>query len=377
MTNLAALLTPVGRGAVATIRVRGDLARLNQPPSLFHAANALPVSEQPIGRIAFGRWGQATSDQEEIVVCRSSDSVLEIHCHGGHAATQRILQDLNDAGFASTGWRELLTETSDLLDVELVEALGRATTWRTAEILNEQAGGLLRQDLESLGSLIDGRSPKALSRIDELLSWGSFGCHLSQSWNVVLTGRPNVGKSSLINALLGYQRAIVFDQPGTTRDVVTAETAFDGWPVTLADTAGLRNTSEDLEAAGIALAREKADAADARLVLVDLSQPPTDDDRDLLSRWPDAIVIGHKCDLGDCWGDELPWSALRVSSLTGLGLAEVPRRLVSMLVPHVPAMGTPIPVRPRQIDLLKSMRDALLQSDFASARQILNRLLRG
>ena len=82
----------------------------------------------------------------------------------------------------------------------------------------------------------------AAARIREWLAWEDFGLHLTRPWNVVLAGRPNVGKSSLINALLGYTRSIVFDQPGTTRDVVTAATAIDGWPIELSDTAGLRES---------------------------------------------------------------------------------------------------------------------------------------
>jgi small GTP-binding protein len=111
-----------------------------------------------------------------------------------------------------------------------------------------------------------------------------------------------VGKSSLINALVGYQRSIVFDEPGTTRDVVTAETALDGWPIQFIDTAGLRDSdADDLEAAGIALARQQLDAADLRLLVLDTSQPRNADDERLLDEWTDALVIANKCDLPSAW----------------------------------------------------------------------------
>ena len=90
---------------------------------------------------------------------------------------------------------------------------------------------------------------------------------------MVIAGPPNVGKSSLINALLGFQRAIVFDLPGTTRDVVTAVTALDGWPVELSDTAGLRSSDDPLELAGIEQAHRQAAAADCLLLVFDASQP--------------------------------------------------------------------------------------------------------
>ena len=370
----AALLTPVGRGAVATIRVQGDLIDLDRAANpLFRAANGRQQSQQQIGRIAFGQWG---SDGEDVVVCRGDEHALEIHCHGGDAAVRLILGDLNQAGCETLDWHQQLSETTDAFEAECAEALSRATTWRTAEILHEQASGLLRRYLEGLlHSVVDPNlTLKVISELDSLLAWSEFGIHLSQPWTVVLTGRPNVGKSSLINALLGYQRAIVFDQPGTTRDVVTGETAFDGWPVLLADTAGLRDTTEELEAAGIALARQRLENADARLVLVDLSQPPTRDDEDLIGQWSDAMVIGHKCDLVDLWQERLPECAVRVSSVTGQGLDELQRRLVQRLIPRVPPAGTPIPVTVRQTNLLNLVRNELVAANSEMAFRLFAKL---
>lgn len=366
----AALLTPVGRGAVATIRVEGDLSPLDRTAEpLFHAANGRPLSEQPLEKIAFGIWGRTDlAAGEEIVVCRVAQTALEIHCHGGDAAAWRIQRDLQNAGCELVDWRKQLEATTDAIEFEIADKLSHATTWRTADLLNEQASGLLRNALDGLIPSLtlsehyeSGRPAmtEVLAQLDELLSWAQFGLHLSQPWTVVLTGRPNVGKSSLINALLGYQRAIVFDQPGTTRDVVTAETAFDGWPVMLADTAGLRETTEELEAAGIALARQELQRADARLVLVDLSQPPTHEDEALLAEWPDAIVIGHKCDIGNHWQSALPATAIRASSVTGEGIDAIQQRLVEQLVPRVPPPGTPVPISQRQVELLERARTRL------------------
>lgn len=374
----AALLTPVGRGAVATIRVQGDLSELDRVKTpLFRAANGLPFSQQPVGRIAFGRWGTTQLDGEDVVVCRTEVASLEIHCHGGDAAVRRILRDLEHSGCQTLEWRSQLSEAVDEFEADCADALSRATTWRTAEILNEQASGLLRGTLQDL--LRDVTSPEStsqvISKINELLDWSVFGIHLSEPWSVVLTGRPNVGKSSLINALLGYQRAIVFDQPGTTRDVVTAETAFDGWPVMLADTAGLRDATEELERAGIALTRQRLGVADARMVLVDLSQLPTPDDEELIAQWTDAIVIGHKCDLGDQWQNRLPTGAIRVSSVTGEGLDEIQRRIVQRLIPHVPSARTPIPITQRQIYHLERARTELMATNLDAARQAIARVI--
>jgi tRNA modification GTPase len=194
--------------------------------------------------------------------------------------------------------------------------------------------------------------------IADLLRWAQFGLHLTTPWSVVLTGRPNVGKSSLINALLGYERAIVFDQPGTTRDVVTGETAFEGWSVLLADTAGIRNDASRLEAAGIKLAEERLRSADLRLVLIDLSQPAAADDMEMLSRWPDAIVVAHKSDLDRQRNAQLPEKTLFVSSRTGQGLLELQKAIVNRLVPNTPDPNQPIPLTQRQIERLNEAHDA-------------------
>ena len=459
-TLTAAVLTPVGRGAVATIRVVGDLSQLDDAAvPLFRAANGRALSQQELRRIAFGRWGR--EDAEEIVVSRLTGATLELHCHGGDAAVRRILNDLQQAGCAVVDWPSQMAACGESLDAECLDALSRATTWRTAEILLEQSNGLLREALERLRSssplslrlggerarvrgpngedAINSSSgpppessphpnsplkkdrrvgPAALRRagpppstatadggpaletslshptdvfqqaanplpagvvsedragredriadLNALLAWADFGLHLTRPWSVVLTGRPNVGKSSLINRLLGYERAIVFDQPGTTRDVVTGETAFDGWPVLLADTAGLRDATEELEAAGIALSRARLATADLKIVLIDLGEPPTDDDQRLLAEWPDGIVVAHKCDRPDRWLSHQPAGAMRVSSRTGEGIDELQRRLVERLVPRVPPPGTAIPISVRQVELLRTARMALAVRDEAA-----------
>ena len=372
----AALLTPVGRGAVATIRVVDslNLSTLPTPPvnhdspttkpdlssldELCRAANGLPLSHQPLRKIAFGEWG--TKDFEELVICRLAADVLEIHCHGGDAAVRRVLDDLAAAGCDIVDWQSQVASAKDLLESECLEVLSRTTTWRTTEIVLRQANGLLRSAFVRLNHFKAAGNVTALkSALDELLQWSNFGRHLSTPWNVVLTGRPNVGKSSLINALLGYQRAIVFDEPGTTRDVVTGETAFEGWPVVLADTAGVRDDATDLEAAGIALARERLRMADLHLVLIDVSQTPTIDDFQLLSQWPDAIVVAHKSDLPDQWNSSLPIHAIRVSSVSGEGLTKLQKAIVNRLIPDVPKSDTAIPLTPRHGNQLFEIRRSL------------------
>ncbi len=129
-----------------------------------------------------------------------------------------------------------------------------------------------------------------------MLARAPLGLHLTKPWQIVIAGPPNVGKSSLLNAFVGYQRAIVFDQPGTTRDVVTAATAIDGWPVQVSDTAGLRSSADPLETAGADSAAQQARAADCLLLVFDASQHWTAGNQQLIDAWPQAVVVGNKCD---------------------------------------------------------------------------------
>lgn len=376
---LAACWTPQGRGAVATIRALGDDALWSRLSTrLFVAANGRGLCDQPIDRAIYGRWGSQTT--EDVVVCRCDDRVLEIHCHGGEAASRRVLDDLEAVGFWIVSWTEMLAATEGRLQAECTEALARASTFRTASILLEQQSGALRRAIEGLAnSSIPGAGAQtsgarsserseAARAIDELLRWSDFGLHLTRPWQVVLTGRPNVGKSSLINALLGYTRSIVYSEPGTTRDVVTAETAIDGWPVRLADTAGLRDAADPLESDGIERARATLREADCRLLLLDTSRPPHPLDIRLMAEWPDALLVAHKCDLPCRWENMVPARALRVSSATGEGIDELVHAVGARLVSEAPPEGTPIPVAPRQVECLRAAKRALETGDSTAFR---------
>ncbi|HTN00388.1 MAG TPA: GTPase [Planctomycetaceae bacterium] len=357
-----AVLTPVGRGAVATVRWCGPADVLDEAArGLFRAASGQSLTAQPLHRIVFGQWGTVAA--ENVVVCRTAEEELEVHCHGGVAAVRLIVGDLVAAGGREVSWQVQQSQRTSGLEAELQMALSRTSTRRTVEFLLEQLTGGLLASARGWRRLSRGDDERrqAAEAIAEMLRWECFGRHLAEPWRIVLTGRPNVGKSSLINALLGYQRAIVFDQPGTTRDVVTGETAFEGWPVVLADTAGLRETDEQLEAVGVARAREAVAGADLVLVLIDVSQPATPADLELLAGHPDAVIVAHKSDLPDRWGEFRPAGALPVSSVTGEGVQELQRRLMVRLIPQTPQPGAAIPVTGRQVRLLTAMLTALRQ----------------
>jgi len=376
--GVATLLTPRGRGAVASIRYRGGPDLFDRPGyKLFAAANGKPIAEQAVGRIVFGHWGRDPA--EEVVLCRRDDATIDIHCHGGDAAVRRILTDIEQAGGRTESWRELNAAMNGPFATECAEALSRAATLCAANVLLDQQSGTLRTTVVGIRSaLVQGMeaSTNVAARLDDLLAWADFGLHLTEPWKVAILGPANVGKSSLLNALAGYARAIVFDQPGTTRDVVTAETAFQGWPVRLIDTAGIRETACELESAGITRAQEQGAQADCQLVVLDMSLVPRLEDRALLAAWPQAIVVGNKADLPDAWGTELPPGARRVSSLTGTGIAELADAIMERLVPTVPEPGQAIPITVRQVELLRRARSAIEESRLEECAAALDEFVR-
>jgi tRNA modification GTPase len=336
--TLVVLLTPGGRGAIATLLVEGPGAVEAVEAYFMPAAKRKAFGKVPLGRIVFGRWGAA--DGEEIVACRVAEERVELNCHGGPIAAGRITRDLRQRGCQAMSWTDWLRmrgEAEDrTLEAEAQIALAEARTPRTASILLDQVQGALRREIEAI------RRTGDAARRQALLERLPLGRGLTRPWKIVLAGRPNVGKSSLINAIVGYARAIVFDQPGTTRDVVTAMSAIDGWPVELADTAGLRAAAEEIEAQGVARARQQMAEADLVLLIFDASQPFSDEDAELAAAWPAALAVFNKSDLARA--AEPPDAAIMTSAVTREGIDELLRAISRRLVPNPPPPGAAVPL---------------------------------
>jgi tRNA modification GTPase len=372
-----AVLTPKGRGAVASLLVE-DAVELIDRHRLFAAANGKMLAEQEINRICFGHWQGRGGDVEtglageQIVVCRVSEERVELHCHGGTAAVARIFEDLAGVGVTQCEWVEMIEDggkrPANRVEIELAQALSAATTWRTAALLLDQQTGVLVNALKRLGSVDWKQRDQAAGWLAELLEWSNLGRQLVVPPTVVLAGLPNVGKSSLLNALLGFGRAIVWDEPGTTRDVVVGHTALEGWPIRLADTAGLRATEDEIEAIGIAHARRELDSADLVVLVVDGSQGVDGDSRRLMDELSEALVVANKSDLGDVAEGELPSDALVVSALTGAGIDRLAAVIAESLVPAVPDPGTAVPVSERLIGSLERAVRAVARNDESGFR---------
>jgi tRNA modification GTPase len=347
--TFAAVLTPAGSGAIATLAVEGprawDVARQMFQPRAG-GAGGLPA-EPPPDRFWLGRFGESPEAVDEVVVAvprlRPVPRV-EVHCHGGVEVVRWLLELLAARGVQVCTWRELERRTAaDALQALAAAALAEALTARTAAVLLDQWHGALARALDAVRDALDqGDTTQGGRLLGELARNAGVGRHLTEPWRVAVLGAPNVGKSSLVNALAGYQRAIVAPTPGTTRDVVTTLTAAGGWPVELADTAGLREGPDALEGEGIAQARAAGRAADLVLWVLDAAAPPV---------WPEpglgpVRLVVNKTDLPAAWDPREAAEAARVSARTGAGVAELVEALAVWLVPDAPAPGAAVPFTP-------------------------------
>ncbi|MDZ4783012.1 MAG: GTPase [Planctomycetia bacterium] len=319
-----------------------------------------------MAQIMYGRWGSKSG--EEVVVCRVDEETIEVHCHGGEAAAARILADLAQHGASVQTWRD---RAGDSIRAAAFRALTEATTKPAAAILWDQYAGALVRALADLKVRIrDDHLATAVEAIDRLLSFAELGLHLTTTWRVALVGSPNVGKSSLLNAVLGFGRAIVHDQPGTTRDLVTGITAFAGWPCLLVDTAGLRATAEPIERAGVALAAQELQQADLLLWVRDATSG-SDDELQLPSQIArEPLVVWNKCDLLDSATPTIG-GGLLASALTGQGIESLVAAIAQRLVPETPPRGAAVPFTPAQVARLKNIQTDLR---FGRAREALDAL---
>jgi tRNA modification GTPase len=374
--TIAAIATPPGAGGIGIVRVSGPLAlaiaaSLFDPPReweshhLYHGA-----IRDPLG---------ARIDDSLAVVMRAPHSytgedVLELHCHGSPMALRRVLDAVLHCG-ARTAERGEFTRRAflngrlDLAQAEAVIELIRARNESGAALAAEQLFGRLSDALDRIRSaLIEIRAQleveidfseedvtvdqDALARtIDrtradvlELLESYRHGKLIRDGIRVAITGKPNVGKSSLLNALLQEERAIVTAIPGTTRDVVEDIADFGGLPVTLSDTAGLRNTGDPIETIGVARARDKLAAADVVIGVFDGAQPLSAEDEAVLAAVADrpSVIALNKCDLPaalnpvDMQVRIVHTPVIRISAKTGAGLDELRRAVISRIDANAP-----------------------------------------
>lgn len=373
--TVVAILTPSGTGAIATLALHGpnawDIAR----PLFRPISRNVPESIETVdpGDFWLGRLGEEISD-EVVFTLKQAQPVpwVEIHCHGGIQIQNVLRELLQSKGATPVPWQDFLRRiTPSRLCAAATIALTKAPTVRTASILLDQVHGALERELQAIAQMLKDDQPQvAEARLTALCHTAEVGRHLVEPWKVVIAGAPNVGKSSLVNALAGYQRAVVSEIPGTTRDVVTTRLALDGWPVEVSDTAGIRETEEKLELAGMKLAMERINKADLCLWVVEATSEPL---------WPKEIktptlLIVNKTDLEPVWNVEE--DLIRVSAKTGAGMEKVCQRIIEQCLPEAPEPGAPVAFDEELIQAINLAREHCQAGDFQAARTLLESWLR-
>jgi tRNA modification GTPase len=366
-----AVLTGEGPGAVGVVRIWGAGATA-VADAAFRPHRGAGLAATPAGRPRVGRVGTGVGDEVVAIVGPGEPAEVEIQGHGGPAAVATVVEALVRAGAErarASAWVRHAAGSS--LRAEATLDLPRAATLRAAAHLLDQANGALDEELSLICEEIKTKQRPSIDRLDALISRSGLGIRLSSGWRVALAGRPNVGKSRLLNALLGYGRAIVDPTPGTTRDVISAGTAFGGWPVTVSDTAGVRDSDDPIEAEGVARARAQHRAADLILLVLDRSEPLTEEDYRLMAEYPAALVVANKVDLPAVWDSE----ALAVSAARGDGIERLAAEIGRRLVPDPPPAGSAIPFRARHGRRLRLIREAIKRGEPARAVSSLSRWL--
>ncbi len=367
--TIAAIATAPGQAGIAIVRVSGPDS-LSIADRLFHGPPPLP-SQRCAGSFvrgyvrSIGQPGEPARNVDEVILLifraphsYTREDVIEFHCHGGRISAGRILDQVLLAGarLAEPGEftrRAFLNGRIDLLQAEAVADLIRAESDRAAEAAVEQLQGALTKwftdiyndcltvttNLEAMLDFPDdelsaddiGESLACLGRAIEkakalLVTWKE-GHILREGALVVICGPPNVGKSTLLNTLLGKNRAIVSPIPGTTRDTIEESFVLGGFPIRLVDTAGLRQTRCEIEGEGVARATALMGDADVVLYVLEACREIHTEDRERLSRLDPAmtIVALNKSDIGEkiTQKDVSPHRAVMTCLLDGRGVSEL------------------------------------------------------
>jgi tRNA modification GTPase len=361
----AVVLTARGRGAVAVIAVRGPGA-LGAVAAVLHGGTDLRATP---GRPLLRRLGGAAGE-EVVIVAEPAGAAVEVHCHGGTAVVAWVLDRLREAGVAVEQEAGAADRITGGTRGQAWALLPEAPTVRTAEILLEQATGALDAELSAIGGLVASDAQAAARRLRLLIERSRLGCRLISGHAVVLAGPPNVGKSSLFNAIAGYERAIVSPTAGTTRDALRARLAFRGWPVELVDTAGLHDAEHELDREAVARSRAALDGADLVLRVADRSRPFDAAD------FPDPVpagrtlIVASKADLPAAW-DADARGAVAVSAANGAGIAELIDAVLDRLGVGPEGPGGPLPFLPSQGGDLRRALAALEGGDAGAARRLL------
>jgi tRNA modification GTPase len=369
--TIVAMSTPPGRGAIGIVRVSGpDAIRIGE--AAFRPARGFPLGPAETHCLLYGHVvggsDRVVIDEALLAVMRAPrtytrEDVVEIHCHGGLAAQREVLREVIRLGARPADPGEFTRRAfiNGRIDLAQAEGVASIVAARSSGALRASVrqleGGLsskLRdarrrlvealaqveamvdfadEDLETTDwSAVEGALRAAVNELRLLLQTAFLGRALEHGVRTAIVGRPNVGKSSLLNALLMRERSIVSEIPGTTRDTVEEIVEIGGIPLHLVDTAGMRSGGDRVEQMGVERSHRAMESADLVLAVFDLSKPWTAADSRLLARLDPtrSIVVGNKVDILDPFDPEVlvrraatmrgDWTVCSVSATVGTGL---------------------------------------------------------
>lgn len=402
--TIAAISTPPGEGAISIVRLSGETA-VATANKLFKGKDLTKVATNTInyGHIIDPDSGEVVDEVMASVMraphTYTCEDIVEINCHGGIVGTNRVLQLVLGAGarMAEPGEftkRAFLNGRVDLTEAESVMDLIRAKTDRAMQVAVDQLDGDLRKLITNLRQeilevlaqvevnidypeydtdqmttkMLREKAELVLSRVDELLQTANQGKVLREGLATAIVGRPNVGKSSLLNHMLQEDKAIVTDVPGTTRDVLEEYVNVRGVPLKLVDTAGIRKTEDKVEKIGVERSRKAITQADLVLLVLDASQPLTAEDRELITLTNDKkrIVVLNKQDLPqqldlDALTRLVPESQIiRTSMLDAAGVDALDKQITTLFFGGIEnSQSTVMVTNARQSGLLRQAKASL------------------
>lgn len=376
--TISGIATAPGEGGIGIIRMSGSLA-VSIVDTFFRGINGKRAVEIVSQQVAYGHIVEPESekkvDEVLLLIMRGPQSytredVVEIHCHGGPVPMKKILELTLQFGarLAEPGEftkRAFLNGRLDLSQAEAVIDIIRAKTDSSLRMAVGHLSGILsdkirdmrhnilgmianleatidfpEEDIEIMASQeVKERVIHLLVEIKSLLATKETGRILREGLETVIIGKPNVGKSSLLNALLKENRAIVTDIPGTTRDIIEEFVNIRGVPLKIVDTAGIRETSDVIENLGVEKTREFIITADLILLLLDASLPLSAEDKEVLQllAGKQAIVLVNKTDLpvllnlDEVYTHISDKKVLKISVMEGSGLSELEQVIVDMV----------------------------------------------
>jgi tRNA modification GTPase len=418
--TIAAIATPLGEGGIGIVRISGPEA-VSIGDQMFAAKRGDTLAELGTYKVRYGRVLEPETNRQldealALVMLAphsyTGEDVVEIQCHGGVVVIREIL-DLAlrlGARLAEPGEftkRAFLNGRLDLSQAEAVMDIIQSQTRLGLEVAVDQLEGSLSRRIVSLSEHlfdivvrveasidfpeddlpeilpdeIDDVIVQSLEELDELLATADEGKMLREGLRTVITGRPNVGKSTLLNKLLDENRALVTDIPGTTRDAIEETINLRGIPLRLVDTAGIRETGDVVERLGVERSLELLDQADLVLHVLDRSVPLSEDDLALLQRTEGRrrLILINKADLPPVW-DAVELGELSESPVLETSLVTEDRQVVDELAEAILACigsGRTVSAVGSRAMLTRARHKQAVQNAQASLRQALETVRQG